>query len=250
MQRLHSEFAQALNLFAEKHCTAQIRQRLSCHPNSTRRLRQHKALNAILPKSYFGLLMMLFSPTGATLNHLLAQNSWALPRLARYAGKTMRFDVAPFSFCYTILQDGMLRSADPDASPDAHCVVAPSLLPRLALHDEKAHTEITSIGDAALLAEIFFLSRNLQWDAAEDLSRITGDIAAERIVETARSTHQQLRDAAVNLSQAAAEYWSEERPLLAKPQQVSAFMHRVDTLRDDVARLEQRIGRLLAAKKD
>jgi ubiquinone biosynthesis protein UbiJ len=58
-----------------------------------------------------------------------------------------------------------------------------------------------------------------------------------------------LRDTALNLSQAAAEYWTEERPLLAKPQQVSAFMQSVDALRDDVARLEQRLNRLLAARK-
>ena len=129
----------------------------------------------------------------------------------------------------------------PTASADALCVIAPSLLPRLALHDENAHAEIHSEGDAELLKEIFFLSRNLHWDAAEDLSHVTGDIAAERIVQTVQSVQQQLRDAALNLSQAAAEYWTEERPLLAKPQQVSAFMQQVDMLRDDVARLEQRI---------
>jgi len=184
-------------------------------------------------------------PSAAALNHLLTQNSWALGRLARFAGKTARFDIAPFSFAWTILADGALRDADTATSADAVCVIAPSLLPRLALKDEKAHTGIRSEGDAALLAEIFFLSRNLRWDAAEDLSKVTGDIAAERIVQAVQSTHQQLRDGALNLSQAAAEYWTEERPLLAKPQQVSAFMQQVDTLRDDVARLEQRIKRLV-----
>jgi ubiquinone biosynthesis accessory factor UbiJ len=188
-------------------------------------------------------------PSATALNHLLTQNSWALQRLARFAGKTARFDIAPFSFAYTILDDGLLCSAAAATSADALCVVAPSLLPRLVLHDEKAHTEIRSEGDAGLLTEIFFLSRNLRWDVAEDLSCVTGDVAAERIVQTVQTKQQQLRDAAVNLSQAVAEYWTEERPILAKPQQVSAFMQHVDTLRDDVARLEQRIGRLLAARK-
>lgn len=193
---------------------------------------------------------MFAQPSAAALNHLLTQNSWALPRLARFAGKTARFDIAPFSFAFTILEDGMLRAAAADTSADAVCVLAPSLLPRLALHDEKAHGEIRTEGDAGLLTEIFFLSRNLRWDAAEDLSRLTGDIAAERIVQTVQNTQRQLYDAAVNLSQAAAEYWTEERPLLAKPQQVAAFMKQVDTLRDDIARLEQRISRLLATNQD
>jgi ubiquinone biosynthesis accessory factor UbiJ len=192
---------------------------------------------------------MFTHPSAMALNHLLKQNSWALQRLAPFAGKTARFDIAPFSFAYTILEGGSLRGADDTAEPDALCVVAPSLLPRLALHDEKAHNEIHSEGDAGLLTEIFYLSRNLCWDAAEDLSGITGDIAAERIAQTALSVQQQLHESAVNLSKAATEYLTEERPLLAKPQQISAFMQQVDALRDDVARLEQRIGRLLAAKK-
>jgi ubiquinone biosynthesis protein UbiJ len=192
---------------------------------------------------------MFTHPSAMALNHLLKQNSWALQRLAPFAGKTARFDIAPFSFAYTILEDGSLRRADAAVEPDALCVIAPSLLPRLALHDEKAHNEIRSKGDAALLAEIFFLSRNLSWDAAEDLSGITGDIAAERIVQAAQTAQRQLRESAFNLSEAATEYFTEERPLLAKPQQISAFMQQVDMLRDDAARLEQRIGRLLAAKK-
>ena len=190
---------------------------------------------------------MYTRPFAAALNHLLTQNSWALERLARFAGKTARFEIAPFTFTCTILADGRLRSADAATSADAQCIIAPSLLPRLALQDEMAHAGIRSEGDAALLAEIFYLSRNLRWDAAEDLSQVTGDIAAERIVQTMQRAHQQLRESALNLSQAAAEYWTEERPLLAKPQQVSAFMQQVDTLRDDVARLEQRIKRLLSS---
>lgn len=187
---------------------------------------------------------MFTQPSAAALNHLLTQNSWALPRLARFAGKTARFDIAPFYFACTILADGSLCSADAATSADALCVIAPSLLPRLVLHDENAHAEIRSEGDAELLKEIFFLSRNLRWDAAEDLSHVTGDIVAERIVQTVHSMQQQLRDTAVNLARAAAEYWTEEQPLIAKSQHVSAFMQQVDTLRDDVARLEQRIKRL------
>ena len=226
---------------------------------------------------------MFARSSAAALNHLLSQNSWALPRLARFAGLTVRFDIAPLSFTYTVLPDGLLQNAEAASHADASCVIAPSLLPRLALSgasarnslsadtkgrqstvqqaerevgtadaklsDENAHADIQSEGDAELLKEIFFLSRNLNWDAAEDLSRVTGDIAAERIVQTAHSVHQQLRDAATNLSRTAAEYWTEERPLLAKPQHVSAFIQQVDTLRDDMARLEQRISRLLAGKK-
>lgn len=191
---------------------------------------------------------MLFSPSTAALNHLLIQNSWALPRLAHHAGKSVRFDVTPLSLAYTILENGLLHSASPTDSSDALCTIAPSLLARLALHDESAYSEIHSEGDAALLAEIFFLSRNLRWDAAEDLSKIVGDIAAERIVQTAQRAQHQLHSNALNFSRAAMEYLTEERPLLAKSQHISTFVQQVDTLRDDVARLEQRISRLHASE--
>lgn len=186
--------------------------------------------------------------TVATLNHLLTQSGWALQRLARFSGKTIRFNIAPFSFACLIQDDGMLREAATDVSADASCTILPSLPPRLVLHDEAAFKQIESSGDAMLLTEIFFLARNLRWDVAEDLSRITGDIAAERFVQFVQAKQQQVRDTALNLSQALAEYWTEERPLLAKPQQLAAFAQEVNGLHDDVAQLEQRIQQLSKVK--
>lgn len=191
---------------------------------------------------------MLGQPVVATLNHLLAGSGWALPRLVRFAGKTAQFRIAPFSIACTVGADGLLSVAAEGVSADAVCVIPPSLLTRLGFQDESAYSQIQASGDAALLAEIFYLSRNLRWDAAEDLSRVTGDIAAERIVQLVTGKHRQMRDTALNLSQALAEYWTEERPLLAKPEQVAEFVQQVDRLRDDVARLEQRLARLAPTK--
>ncbi len=187
---------------------------------------------------------MLSAPTVTALNHLLAQNGWALARLARFRGRTARFNLLPFSFSCTVQDDGTLGVAAQDASADASCTIFPSLLPRLALHDEAALDLIESSGDAALIQEIFFLARNLRWDAAEDLSRVTGDIAAERIVQFAESASQQARRSAINLAQTLAEYLTEERPLIAKPQQTEAFAQGVTRLRDALEHLEKRIQQL------
>jgi ubiquinone biosynthesis protein UbiJ len=187
---------------------------------------------------------MLRPPALAALNHLLTQSGWAGPRLARFSGKTAKFDIVPFSLACTIAADGALVSAAEGATPDATCTIAPPLLPRLALRDEAALGQIKTCGDAALVEEIFFLWRNLRWDAAEDISRVTGDVAAERIVRFADAIVQQARGVGQNLSQALAEYWTEERPLLAKPAPVADFARQVERLSDEVARLEQRINRL------
>ena len=205
-------------------------------------------------------LNMLRHPTALALNHILKQNEWALQRLARHSGKTVRFNIAPFSFTYAIQNNGLLAAAELDVlpektladashktfdqDPDATCTFPPSLLPRLALHDEAAMQAVVSEGDTVLLADVLYISRNLRWDVAEDLSHAVGDIAAERIVKFAHGSQQQVHDTARNLSQALAEYWTEEHPLLAKSDQVARFIQNVDKLRDDVARLEQRISRL------
>jgi len=142
----------------------------------------------------------------------------------------------------------LLRSADADTSADAVCVIAPSLLPRLALHDEMAQADIRTEGDAALLAEIFSLSHSLRWDATKDLSRITGTAIAEHIAQTLQGARQQLHDAATNLPKAAAAYCTEKHPLLAKSQDIAAFTRQVGKLHDDLTRLEQRTSQLAAAR--
>jgi ubiquinone biosynthesis protein UbiJ len=185
---------------------------------------------------------MLGQPIIATLNHLLAQSGWALPRLAKFSGRTAHFNIAPVSFSCTVQQDGTLRAAASNASPDAEFVIPPSLLPRLALQENAAYEQVQTSGDAKLVEEIIFIARNLSWDAAEDL-------AAERIVRFAQAGKKLATDAASNLSHALAEYWTEERPLLAKPVQVTDFAQQVRKLRDEVEQIQQRIERLIKPQK-
>lgn len=187
---------------------------------------------------------MFSEPAALTLNHLLAQNSWAKPRLARFAGKTVRFHLPPLSVALTVLADGGVLGAGADVTADASCWLSPTLLPRLLAKDETAYRDIRSEGDGALLSEIFALSRQMQWDVAEDMSHVTGDILAERIVQAVRAQEAKLRQGAQNLAEATAEYLTEEQPLIVKPAQLAAFVEQVDTLRDDVARLAERIRRL------
>lgn len=187
---------------------------------------------------------MLALPSVTTINHLLAQNDWALPRLSRFSGKTVRFHIAPFSFSYAILPDGFITDVNNDTKVDACCVISPSLIPRLALRDEHAHAAILSDGDSALLSEIFYLSRTLRWDAAEDISQFAGDITAERIVQTTHLFKRHLLHSSNVILDSAAEYLSEEFPLLVKPRELDSFVRQVDVLRDDLACLELRIRNL------
>lgn len=178
------------------------------------------------------------------LNHLLRGESWARERLKPHAGKTMHFLVPPFSLLFTVTSRGEVEKAASDAASDAKFVVIPSLLLRLIGRDESAYKQVEITGDSEFAGEIAYIAKNLRWDAAEDLSHIFGDIVAQRIVSTAESFTTWGKQTFDSLSGSFSEYWTEERPLIAKSEHVKQFIAEVDALRDDVERLEKRLQNL------
>jgi ubiquinone biosynthesis protein UbiJ len=115
---------------------------------------------------------------------------------------------------------------------------------RLAARDKTAWQDIEITGDTDFAAAIHHVAHNLRWDVEEDLSRVFGDIAAHRMVETGRTLNRWGGQALENTGRAFAEYWTEERPLIAGRRDLDEFNREVDALRDDAARLEKRIENL------
>ncbi|HMJ50290.1 MAG TPA: hypothetical protein VK440_06980, partial [Burkholderiales bacterium] len=115
------------------------------------------------------------------------------------------------------------------------------LLLRLLARDEAAYQQVGISGDSEFAGEIAYVAKNLHWDAEEDLSRVFGDIAAQRMVSTAKSLSTWSRQTFDSFSRSFSEYWTEERPLIAKSAHVKQFIAEVDALRDDVERLEKRL---------
>ncbi len=181
-------------------------------------------------------------PTAAALNHLLKRASWARERLQPYAGQVARFEVAPFSVALAILESGEVAEAPATAAPAATFTLTPGIAMRTLAGDATAWQQVATTGDASLAREILYIAQNLRWDVEEDLSRVFGDIAAHRMVATAGELKRWQREAAAGFARATAAYWIDERPLIAAKSDVERFVRAVDTLRDDVARLEKRIG--------
>ena len=177
-------------------------------------------------------------------NHVLRTAPLAMERLARHAGRTASIAVGPFRVSLTVQTTGEVTGAVAGTPHDLSVRIPPPLLPRLAAHDEAAWSEVGMEGDKEFGDEIAFIARNLSWDVEEDLSRVVGDVAAHRAVSTARSLHRWGRDAALRLAQGAAEYWTEESPLIASRVKVASFAEEVATLRDDIERLAARLERL------
>jgi len=175
------------------------------------------------------------------VNHLLRANSWARERLLPHAGRVLCIDNPPFSIMMAVTTDGAVADAAADAAPDVRVHVTPGLMLRFMARDASAWHDVRVEGNAEFAAAINHIARHIRWDVEEDLSRIVGDIAAHRLAETGRKLSAWGQQSADNLARSLAEYWTEERPLLASRGDVEQFNRDVDVLRDDLARLEKRI---------
>jgi len=193
-----------------------------------------------------GVNAFLPHPATRAVNHVLRSTPVAMERLARHAGRTVAFQVGPASLAFTLQTTGEVTPAIPGASRDLEVRLSPFLLPRLAAREEAAYREIEMQGDMELAHEISFLARHLSWDFEEDLSRAIGDIAAHRVAGAARGLARWVREAGKRTAQGAAEYWTEESPLIASRVKVEDFVREVGDLRDAAERLEKRLDNLAA----
>ena len=178
------------------------------------------------------------------LQHLIAQNSWAKAHLIPFAGNTIQFDFAIIKANLIVLEDGSLALGGETMPPEASVYAPPSLMLRMLAIDEAAKMQFKVTGDTHLATEIAKILQNMCWDVEDDLSKIVGDIPATKIADFGRKTAQTVKETSTNIAQMLSEYLQEEQPMLAKKRHVEQFNADVDTLRNDVARLEKRLAKL------
>lgn len=188
---------------------------------------------------------MIHFGTVIGLNHVLRQQGWPLARLRPFAGRTVAFRLAPLpDLCVSIRDDGLLDEARADSEADLTVKLKPSALPRILQRDEKALSDIELAGAADLAQVVQQLFRELEWDVEEDLSRIVGDVLAHRMAQTGRDFVSWQQDAAMRMAQNIADYITEERPLIARRDQIAGLAAEVEQLRESAQDLERRIENL------
>ena len=177
---------------------------------------------------------------------MLADYPLAREQLQAHAGKSISAIAGPLEFRLRITAEGLAEMIGEggEASSEASFRIPLALLPRLAQKDETAFTQVVFTGDSEFAALLSTLARNIEWDIEEDLSKFVGDIAAHRIVDTARRTHQWQQDASQRLTENVAEYLTEERRAFITRDDLETLSRANEALRDDVARLEARLNRL------
>jgi len=104
--------------------------------------------------------------------------------------------------------------------------------------------DVSLSGDAETAAAFQKLLSYAKPDIEEELSGVVGDVAAHRLGEFARELGRWGRDARSTIGANIREYLQEESRDTPSRYEVERFSSHVNTLRDDVARLEARIKRL------
>jgi len=186
------------------------------------------------------------------LNRLLRREGWARERLARHAGKTVRFTAGNRTVGLAIQSDGCVQASDPAVLPDVTLTVPAEKLAGLpgALRsaDADALTALLHIhGDAGLAQVVSELARGLRWDIEDDLARVVGDVAALRIVRGGKALARGAQRSADRLAGNLSEYLSQEsQQVLGRPafedwrDRLQATQQRLQRLEGRVARLESR----------
>ncbi len=189
----------------------------------------------------------LAMPLVAALNALLNAQPAALNRLQRHAGKTVRLALPVFPQNLGLAEDGrfFLQSEPADAEPALILTPMPSALP-LLLGDGKLADLFRVEGDGLFASDISGALADFDWVLA--LRPWLGDIAASRIDQLLRGALAWRQEAHDNTGRNLAEYAVYEQAMLAEPNATRAFVSDVDTLREDVDRLEARL-RMLEAKQ-
>lgn len=181
----------------------------------------------------------------AAFNHLLQAQPWARERLQRHAGKTLRVNLPPLLLLLAVEADGMISAAQPGSEPDATLGVSPLALLHMISSRPLPQELVHTAGDSGLAVDFGNVMQNLRWDAEEDLSVIFGDVAGHRMARSGAEFLSRAQQAAESLAANLTEYWTEEKPLLAKVSDVEHFIREVDAVRDAAARLEKRVERLM-----
>ena len=177
------------------------------------------------------------------LNHLLDAEPWARERLAPFAGEALELRAPPLpEIRLTILPGGRVEAGGAD--PALAIRLKPEALLALARGEEQLMRAVEVAGNARLANEVMLLVRHLRWDLEEELSGLVGDVAAHRIARAARSLAAWQADAARRLAAALGEYAIEEARLLVRRSEHETHAHALGEMRDALARLEKRVGRL------
>lgn len=196
-------------------------------------------------------LEQLLRPVTTILNRNIQQSTPARELCQQLDGKTIAIRVqdTALAMYFEIDDEVIVLATDSDAEPDVAITGSLLTLARMAGASGAGAVRGTSLdlsGDAYTAQAFQELLTHAKPDIEEELSTLIGDAAAYRAGELVRSVGSWAKDARKTLGANVREYLQEESGEVPSRYEVERFAQQVDVLRDDVARLEARIDRLVS----
>lgn len=177
------------------------------------------------------------------LNHLLVESGWALGRLAPHRGRCLRIEAQYFGALNIVLgADGRLEEAPVDAAADLTLTLPADAVRQFLASGGEREALLAGArmqGPVEFAESLGFVLRNLHWDVEEDLSRLTGDIVARRLIAATKGAFASGGDAAVRLGAGIAE-----SSLLVPRSEFRRWAESAGDLAARVDQLESRLRRL------
>ncbi len=190
---------------------------------------------------------MLTSIAIAPINHVLRSEGWPCERLQSFTGQTACIQIPPLvNFRILINAKGEAQQIDSNFCADTTLTLSPFILPRILAGEAAAFELIKITGDQSFAEELINIGKqiNLNMIIEHDLSKVIGDIPAHRIANTGEHLVQWQTENFDRISQALAEYWTEENIFLTKRATSNQFIQEVKNLQHNIEKLEQRLDRL------
>ena len=176
------------------------------------------------------------------LNHVLLQNDWMSSRLKRFYNKTIHIKISELSLFFKVNKEGLLEHISQVKDSDASISMPiKSLVNQIIYKENKG---ITIKGDIDLAKEASEILKKIKWDVEDDLSKIIGDVAANRLGIMGGKFLNDSKKVTISIAEAFKEYWEEEKPLIAKKTRVHQFLAEIDNISEDVERIEAKINNL------
>ncbi|MBU3656711.1 MAG: hypothetical protein FGM35_01575 [Rhodocyclaceae bacterium] len=171
-----------------------------------------------------------------------------MSRLATFAGSTVRIALADKPLLrYTIEPNGLLAAHEAfgEDEPSLSIDLPSDAASRFISHGRHGILKAAKIrGNIDLANAVNDVLDNIRPDPEAFLASKIGDIAAHRAMGIFYSLKQGAEQLTARLKDQFSEHVAEGHSVIVPNEEVAGFMSEVDTLRNDVARLQQRVERL------
>jgi ubiquinone biosynthesis accessory factor UbiJ len=178
------------------------------------------------------------------LNRGLPRSPRARELCAQLKGKSLAIEIGEMARFHVASNGTTLEVTRGDTPADATLAGGPLSLLALAGAAPESVVQrgaVTISGDAQLAQQFRELAKLLRPDLEEDLSSVLGDVPAHQVGRLARLGAGWTRKAATTTLTNLAEYLGHERQDLVPRNEGEQFLRGVDSVREDVERLEARL---------